>query len=50
MTEIDYSIGCYAYEPKPIPKTDSDGNIIGYDYPQVLPCTLAESEEFRVKS
>ena len=21
MTEIDYSIGCFAYEPKPIPKT-----------------------------
>lgn len=47
---VDYSIGCYAYEPKPIPKTDSDGNIIGYVYPQVLPCTLAESEDLRVKS
>lgn len=47
---MDYSFGCYAYEPKPVPKLDRDGNIVGYDYPQVLPCTLAESEELRVKS
>lgn len=47
---VDFAIGIYAYEPKPVPKFDSDGNIIGYDYPQVMPCTLAESEDLRVKS
>ena len=40
----------FAYEPKPIPLLDADGNIIGYDYPKVLPCTLEESDDLRVKS
>lgn len=46
----DVSDAVYSYEPKPVPKYDPDGNIIGYDFPQVMPCNLEASEELRVKS
>lgn len=45
-----YAAGCYVYEPKPIPITDSEGNVIGYEYPPVIPCPLVDSEDKRVKS
>lgn len=50
IENVNWADGCYSYEPKPVPKTDADGNIIGYDFPQVLPCTLAQSDDLRVKS
>lgn len=40
----------YAYEPVSVPEYDADGNIIGYYFPKVMPCTLDESETLRIHS
>ena len=39
----------FVYEPKPVPVLDCDGNPIGYKYPRVIPCTLKDSDEVRIK-
>ena len=46
---INYNQCFFTFEPKPVPRTDRDGNVVGYDYPDVMPCTLYESDDLRVK-
>lgn len=48
--KYDVSEDIFAYEPIPVPKTDSDGNCIGYDYPPVMPITVSGSDDLRKKS
>lgn len=39
----------YYYQPLSTPIFDDDKNIIGYEYPRVMPCTLKESDSLREK-
>lgn len=48
--KYDVSEDIFAYEPMPIPKTDADGNCIGYDYPPVMPTNVFGSNELRKKT
>lgn len=50
MEDFSFKDDFYAYEPKPVPVFDVDGNVIKYDYPIVSPCTLEQSDDLRVKS
>lgn len=47
MSKINPKDCYYAYEPVSVPEYDADGNIIGYHFPKVLPCTLDDSESLR---
>lgn len=40
----------FYYEPKLVPVTDSDGNIIAYQNPPALPLPIHESSSLRVKT
>lgn len=40
----------FPYTPKSVPVLDKDGNVIDYEVPLVIPCTLQESDKIREKS